>query len=274
MQLGPAYIKEMLGIFLEASTRERITTSRLKAMDKLLQMLLLVVEQPGSTATALMPAILNVSLDLVQPLLGQEKHLADFSDVVISLFSLFDGILHHRWQYFYKSQVLRGFSPGFSGVDVATTTTTTTSSSAATVADEPQNADQLLAILTGYGHALVAGNDPHLTRILLTSLQSLNERFKLFGRPFFRERLLSSFHVALINALISPEGALHIDLLLAVLFTMGQVDAAQLHNSFVSLGYAANAKMVQDVCLAMDMPTFSQKMSLLIQDTRYTQFSQ
>lgn len=261
----------MLGIFLEASTRERITSSRLRAMDKLLQMLLLVVEQPGSTATVLMPAILNVSLDLVQPLLGQEKHLADFSDVFISLFSLFDGILHHRWQYFYKSQVLRGFSPGFSGVDVSATTTTATTAAAA---DEPQHADQLLAILTGYGHALVAGNDPHITRILLTSLQSLNERFKLFSRPFFRERLLTSFHVALINALISPEGALHIDLLLAVLFTMGQVDAAQLHSSFVTLGYAANGKMVQDVCLAMDLPTFSQKMSLLIQDTRYTQFSQ
>lgn len=60
-------------------------------MDKLLQMLLLVVEQPGSTAVSLLPAILNVSLDLVTPLLGQEKHLADFSDVAISLFTLFDG---------------------------------------------------------------------------------------------------------------------------------------------------------------------------------------
>lgn len=58
-------------------------------MDKLLQMLLLVVEQPGSTAVHLLPSILNVSLDLVTPLLGQDS--SDFSDVGLSLFSLFDG---------------------------------------------------------------------------------------------------------------------------------------------------------------------------------------
>lgn len=69
--------------------RERMTVGRLKAMDKLLQMLLLVVEQPGSTTLSLLPAILTVSLDLVQPLLGGQS--ADLGDVAVSLFSLFDG---------------------------------------------------------------------------------------------------------------------------------------------------------------------------------------
>lgn len=153
--------------------------------------------------------------------------------------------MHHRWQYFYKSQVLRGFSPGY--CDSAGSAGSSTGS----VEDGPQHADQLLAILTAYGHAIVAGNDPHITRILLTSLQSLNERFKLFGRPIFKENLLSSFHVALINALISPEGALHIDLLLGVLFTMGQVNPSQLHASFMTLGYSSDSKMVESVCLAV-----------------------
>lgn len=90
MQLGAVHIKEMLSIFLEASMRERMTVGRLKAMDKLLQMLLLVVEQPGSTTLSLLPAILTVSLDLVQPLLGGQS--ADLlGDVAVSLFSLFDG---------------------------------------------------------------------------------------------------------------------------------------------------------------------------------------
>lgn len=200
-------------------------------------------------------------------------------------------ILHHRWQYFYKSQVLRGFSPGFCDSQASGGMAT------GSVDDGPQHAEQLLAILTAYGHAIVAGNDPHITRILLTSLQSLNERFKLFGRPIFKDNLLSSFHVALINALISPEGALHIDLLLGVLFTMGQVNPSQLHASFMTLGYSSDSKMVESVCLAVvslnyvylkilqlanaryllnlqDLPTFSQRMALLIQDTRYSQFSQ
>lgn len=91
MQLGAVHIKEMLSIFLEASMRERMTVGRLKAMDKLLQMLLLVVEQPGSTTLSLLPAILTVSLDLVQPLLGGQS--ADLGDVAVSLFALFDGFV-------------------------------------------------------------------------------------------------------------------------------------------------------------------------------------
>lgn len=149
-------------------------------------------------------------------------------------------ILHHRWQYFYKSQILRGFSPAVNDIRIDNNTE-----------DGPQHGEQLLAILTSYGHAIVAANDPEITRILLTSLQSLNERFKLFARPFFKEHLLTSFHCALINVLISPEGALHIDLLLCVLFTMGQVNQQQLHGSFVQLGYSGTSKMVEEVCTAV-----------------------
>lgn len=171
-------------------------------------------------------------------------------------------ILHHRWQYFYKSQVLRGFSPAdrIGGDHCAG------SSEAET---PPQHAEQLLAILTAYGHAMVgAANDPHVMRLLLRSLHSLNERYRLFGRHFFRDQLLSSFHCALINALASATGALHTDQLLGVLFTMGQVSVAQFHASFVALGYAADSPDVEAVCLAPDLPTFSQLMSDLIQDTR------
>lgn len=156
-------------------------------------------------------------------------------------------ILHHRWQYFYKSQILRGFSPA---------ATTNDFGYGSTADDGPQNGEQLLAILTSYGHGIVAGNDPHITRILLTSLQSLNERYKLFARPFFKDNLLTSFHCALINALISPEGALHCDLLLNVLYSMGQVNQNQLHASFVTLGYSSSSKMVEEVCSAIVSPFF------------------
>lgn len=133
--------------------------------------------------------------------------------------------------------MLRGFSPG-------------ASDSVAPADEGPEHAEQLLAILTAYGQALVNSNDPHITRILLTSLQSLNERWKLFSRDFFKINLLTSFHCALINALISPEGALHIDYLLSVLFTMGQVSSSTLHASFVSVGFPSESKIIKDVCLS------------------------
>lgn len=144
--------------------------------------------------------------------------------------------MHNRWQYFYKSQVLRGFSPGISESPAEENT--------------PEHSEQLLAILTAYGQALVTIIDPHITRTLLMSLQSLNERFKLFDREFFKTNLLSKFLFALISVLLSTDGILHQDLLISVLFTMGQTNMNLLHSNFVSLGYLPESKIVTDICLA------------------------
>lgn len=75
----------------DANSREQITVGRLKAIDMLLQMLLLVVQQPGQMTLSLLPAILNLSLNYVTPLLAQECNSSDFCDVAISLYALFDG---------------------------------------------------------------------------------------------------------------------------------------------------------------------------------------
>lgn len=79
---------------------------------------------------------------------------------------------------------------------------------------------------------------------------------------------------------------------------MGQVNISKLHESFVSVGYSAESKLLEDICLAtvsvcsiegkscpnrvlstfylpcQDLPTFSQKMDQLIQDNRCIQLSQ
>lgn len=104
-QLGGVYLKEMLHIFLEASQRGQMSVGRLRTMDRMLQMLLLVVEQPGATGLSLLPAVLTVSLDLVQQVLQHHQQQqqtesgggggaggeVDLSDVTLSLFALFDG---------------------------------------------------------------------------------------------------------------------------------------------------------------------------------------
>lgn len=157
-------------------------------------------------------------------------------------------ILHYRWQYFYKSQVLKGFSPN-------------TSEKFADAVDDnaPQHAEEFLAILTAYGQAIVGGNDPQLTRNVLHSLHSLNERFKLYSRSFFRTNLLKSFQCALIKSLISPEGSLHYDDILSVLFPMGQVSDVYFHESFISLGYSSTSAVVYEICVAKVRTTKERK---------------
>lgn len=245
-------------------------------------MLLLVVQQPGNLGQSLLPSVLNFALNFVAPMLTQGKNLGDYCDVAYALYSLFDGILHNRWQYFYKSQVLRGFSPGASELSLPAEE------------DNPEHSDQLLAILTAYGQALVSIIDPHITSKMLSSLQSLHERWKLFNRDFFQRNLQSSFLFALINALLAPDGILHQEQLINVLFAMSQSNIGALHSTFVSVGYVPESKIVEEICLAkvrrtlnslftfsfadfscllQDLPTFSAKLIRLIQDAKCSEIS-
>lgn len=147
-------------------------------------------------------------------------------------FALFR-ILQNRWQYFYKSQVLRGFSPGASDQPIP-------------IEDQPEHVHELLAILNGYGQALFHIIDPHITQTVLTSLQCLHERWKLFNRQFFRENLLASFLNTLLTLLISTNGVLHQDQLINVLFNMSQTNETVLKLEFETRGYERG----QDICSA------------------------
>lgn len=71
--------------------REQLTTNRFKAVEKLLQMLLLIVQQPGSLGLNLLPSILDFALNYVSPLLEQGRNPSDFCDVAFALYNLLDG---------------------------------------------------------------------------------------------------------------------------------------------------------------------------------------
>lgn len=156
---------------------------------------------------------------------------------------------------------MRGFSPGASELSLPAEE------------DKPENSDQLSAILQAYGYALVNIINPHITRTLLISLQSMNDRFKLFHREFFKENFQTSFIVELIKALLSSAGILHQELLIGVLFGMAQSNVNALHSSFVGFGYTPESKILGEICMAKDLPTFSAQMTQFIQDAKVRQFS-
>lgn len=148
-------------------------------------------------------------------------------------------ILQHRWQYFYKSQVLRGFSPGASDQVIP-------------IEDHPDNAQHLLAILNTYGQALVQIIDPHITQTVLASLQCLHEQWKLYDRQFFKTHLLASFLSTLLDLLVSPHGILHHDQIINVLFSMGQVDETLFNNKLSEKyqAYIPESKCIYDISTA------------------------
>lgn len=70
---------------------EQLTANRFKAVEKLLQMLVLVVRQPGALGLTLLPKFLDFALNYVSPLLVQGRDPTEICDVALALLDLFDG---------------------------------------------------------------------------------------------------------------------------------------------------------------------------------------
>lgn len=105
-----------------------------------------------------------------------------------------------------------------------------------------------MAIMNAYGQMLVSGTDPSNVRSVLQSMQNVNERSRLYQRALFKEQLLASFQRALLNLLLSGEGALHFDLIAQALFAMGHVDRRQLHESMVNAALPVLQTALEDIC--------------------------
>lgn len=105
-----------------------------------------------------------------------------------------------------------------------------------------------MAIMNAYGQMLVSGTDPSNVRSVLQSMQNVNERSRLYQRALFKEQLLASFQRALLNLLLSGEGALHFDLIAQALYAMGQVDRRQLHESFVNVALPVSQTALEGIC--------------------------
>lgn len=148
-------------------------------------------------------------------------------------------IIQHRWQYFYKSQVLRGFSP---------------CSSDQIDENQPQHVEELIAILTAYGHGIQQTINPQITNIILLSLHTLHERWKLYDREFFKTNLLSAFVDALLKLITSSTGILHYDQSVSMLFSMNQACWQVLHTIlaqyYKNAGHTNVPKIVDEICTA------------------------
>lgn len=243
MQLGTDFVIQIIRMFLEMAT---MTNGNAQALNKLLQMLIFIVQQSGSTANMLMHDVLKMTLDDLLPLERNQS-----AEISVNLYTLFDTILQNNWNYFQKNQAVA--VPGRS------------------------HQEDLLKIFTAYGQFLCNGTnsqDPNVIRIILSSLQKLNECWRLYDKVFFKNFLLKSFLCTLIRLIISPGGILYYDQIISIIFHMAEKNKTVLQESFIAIGYPTEVKIIQQICETCDLPTFSSNMEILIQDTIYSQFLQ
>lgn len=146
-------------------------------------------------------------------------------------------VLTCKWQFFYKNQLSNGHT-GAGG----------NSTAANFNCSDNLHPAHFMAILNAYGQMLVSGTDPSNVRSVLLSMASVNERSRLYQRALFKEQLLASFQRALLNLLLSGEGALHFDMIAQALYAMGQVDRRQLLESFVQASLPVAQTALEEIC--------------------------
>ncbi|XP_046680832.1 exportin-6-A isoform X2 [Homalodisca vitripennis] len=268
MSTEPPLCDSMLGFFLEAfralqehigaDMTQRAVETFINAfrsvdlitqecgVDKLLQLLVLIVQQASGVFKQFIPSCVTLCLDHIYPAIYNSPN----SNIKPCLFHLLSSILLHKWQYFYMGTVADG-------------------------EPELQNGHQLAAILQAFGESLMQ-NDITLFSQNLQALEILNLQWKLYQRELFRTQFLPEYLTLLLNTLILKTHALRADEIATAIFNMASVDFETFYLFFLphfldhTTGLDSNQRMVlrRNMKADQDLPTFIQNVHRLANDIR------
>ncbi|XP_054270762.1 exportin-6-A isoform X2 [Macrosteles quadrilineatus] len=268
MNTEPQVCDQMLSFFLEAfralqehigadMTQRAVETfinafrsvdiiTRECGVDKLLQLLVLIVEQASGIFKQFIPSCVTLCLDHIYPAVYNSPN----SNIKPCLFHLLYSILLHKWQYFYSGSVADG-------------------------EPELQNGHQLAAILQAFGESLMQ-NDITLFSQNLQALEILNLQWKLYQRELFRTQFLPEYLTLLLNTLILKTHALRADEIATAIYNMATVDFETFYLFFLphfldhTTGLDSNQRMVlrRNMKADQDLPTFIQNVHRLANDIR------
>lgn len=245
LQLGSNFVIEIIRMILGTTT---ILQGNSEALNKLLQMLIFVV-QSGSSANSLINDILKMTLDEMLPLERSQSGVS--IDISSNLYSLYAEILQNL--LLQKPQAL-GMSSG-------------------RITDQRNYQDDLLKLFYIYGECLcngATGQDSSVIRIILNSLEKLNQTCRLYEKVFFKNFLLKDFLICLIRLVISESGISYCDQIVSIIFHMAEKNKSVLLESFTSIGLSEE-NTIQLICDSNDLPTFASLMQNLIHDALYSQ---
>ncbi|XP_063222177.1 exportin-6-B-like isoform X3 [Bacillus rossius redtenbacheri] len=256
-QLGASFTEHAVHTCLVVFTRDQVRTSLgqeggagTRVIEKFLQLLQLVMAEPGAAFKSFVPGTVALCLDHIYPLVRE----SELPDVKLQLFAVLHAVLVFRWQHFYRSSVLEQPGPG---------------------ADSPQHRDQLLAILQAYGRSLLQP-DINVFAHNLRSLEQVNAKWRLYHKPLFKEELLSQFLSVLLHALLDKSHALLGDDIAVAIHNMATVDFAAFHGAFVphflqtagGLDEAQRSILQRNFKRDSDLPSFTQNILRLMNDLR------
>ncbi|XP_057374347.1 exportin-6-like [Daphnia carinata] len=260
-QVGIARAEKAVQTFLEIFQQQNIQVilqqdnlHGIRAVEQLLRILQIVVQEPGNAFKRFLPNTLSLCLDHIHPCITQ----INSSEIKETFYHLLTLILRHHWRSFFKGSVL-----------------TTYGSPELDRAEQMDNQPQFIAIMTSFGQSFLLP-DITIFKQNLEALESLQSKWKLYHKAVFRDGIASQFISTLLNVLTNGSHELLREEVGLAIYAMASPDFEVFFQQFLPT-YLLNCQGIEDyqrIALKnaftndTDLPSFTQNVHRLTNDLR------
>ncbi|KAK7112089.1 exportin-6-like [Littorina saxatilis] len=259
VQMGVPFTEQTIHTFMNLFTRELLaetihqeTGVSFRVIEKFLKLLELIVVEPGSAFKAFLPRIINICMEQIYPIISPRPS----PDIKSSLYELLHTLVVNNWRYFFPSNILTSMQKRGDAV--------------------VEHFAELSSIFQAYGQSFLQP-DIAIFRQNLESLEALNYKWKLYGKPAFRETMLWEFMTVLMQVLVHKSHDLLQDDVVITIYNMAVVNFNLFYTKFLPHflqsmdGLDGNQRgvLVQNFKQEEDLPSFTQSVQRFTNDIRY-----
>ncbi|XP_070580061.1 exportin-6-like [Ptychodera flava] len=259
VQMGVAFTEQAIQTFMNLFTREQLADTILnegstgcRIVEKFLKILQILVQEPGSASKRFLPSIITLCMDQIYPIIAERSS----PDIKCVLFELLHLLLLYNWRYFFRASVLDKLQSGGN--------------------ESIENQPQFIAIMQAFGQSFLQP-DIAIFKQNLEALETLNTKWKLYYKKFFRELMLFQFLNVLLQVLVHKSHDLLQEEILITVYNMASVDFDSFYGSFLhqflsacdGLDDSQKTILGTNFSLDKDLPSFTQSLRRLVNDLRY-----
>ncbi|XP_076324683.1 LOW QUALITY PROTEIN: exportin-6-like [Tachypleus tridentatus] len=259
-QMGLPFAEQTIQTFLGLFTSEQLLSGCIthernagcRVVEKFLNLLEKVIQEPGSAFKAFIPSTITLCMDQIYPVIAERPS----PEVKQALFELLYQLLLNNWKYFFKTSVVD--SLGQAGNEVM------------------ENKEHFTKIMAAYGQSFLH-SDINIFRQNLEALENLHSKWKLYSTGLFRSEMLNQFLNVLLQVLVHKSHDLLQEEIGITIYNMASVDFSNFYHVFLpqflsSLdGIDNNQKNLlnREFKMDTDLPSFTQSIHRLVNDIRY-----
>lgn len=259
IQIGLPFVEKTIQNFLTLFSSSQLmeftlneSSSGCKVIEKLLQLLQQVVQEPNSNFKAFLPITINLCMGQIYPLIAERTS----SEVKPPLFELLHKILLYNWRYFFKVNII--------------------STLGETGNEKIENEHHFTKMMEAYGQSFLQP-DINLYKQNLLSLETLNSKWKLYHKGYFKNVMLYQFLNVLFQTLLHKSHNLLQEEIVNTIYNMASVEFAAFYSNFLpqflqsveSLDSNQKNSLLHNFKRDTDLHSFEENIHRFVSDLRY-----